>query len=160
MKTAQKLIIATLFIAISFPSLARADSGTKGEKILIKNGNKCLALMEQAAGDMSVKGVALIAFIPGDRTKAWTSKMSVIGALKNNSANFLAIAYSKAAEMADLYMDSGSRTRDPLHGEFAYQGGIIKKVKSGYILAVFSGASGEQDVEIANVGVESLLGYY
>lgn len=147
-------------MAIFAPAVAQTGSEAKGEKILIKNGNTCLALMEQAAIDMSVKGVALIAYIPGDSTKNWISKMSVTGALKNNSANFLAIAYSKASEMADLYMDSGGRSREPLHGEFGYQGGVIRKVDSGYILAVFSGASGEQDVEIANVGLDHLYKYY
>ncbi len=77
--------------------------------------------------------------------------------MRNNSANFLAIAYSKAAEMVDTYKDSGSGAREILHGEFGYQGGIIKKVKAGYVLAVFSGASGEQDAEIANAGVDCAL---
>jgi hypothetical protein len=160
MKKAQLLVTAVFIFVMLFPASAQSDSGVKGEKIFIKNGDNCLALMEEAAREMSVKGVALIAFIPGDSTTKWVSKMRVVGALKNNSANYLAIAYSKAAEMADLYKDSGSKTRDPLHGEFGYMGGIIKKVESGYILAVFSGASGEQDAEIANIGVDSLYEYY
>jgi hypothetical protein len=160
MKTTQLLVTAVFIFGMLFPASAQSDSGVKGEKILFKHGDSSLALMEEAAREMSVKGVALIAFIPGDSTTKWVSKMSVVGALKNNSANYLAIAYSKAAEMADLYKDSGSKTREPLHGEFGYQGGIIKKVDSGYILAVFSGASGEQDTEISNVGVESLYEYY
>ena len=160
MKTT-RLLLTTVFIsAMFFPADAQSGSEKKGEEILIKNGDNCLSLMEQAARGMSVKGVALIAYIPGDSTTKWISKMSVVGVLRNNSANYLAIAYSKAAEMADLYKDSGSKTRDPLHGEFGYQGGIIKKVESGYILAVFSGASGEQDAEIANVGVDSLYEFY
>jgi hypothetical protein len=160
MKKAHLLLTAVFISAMFFSASAQSGPEKKGEKILIKNGDNCLALMEQAAREMSVKGVALIAFIPGDSTTKWVSKMRVVGALKNNSANYLAIAYSKAAEMADLYKDSGSKTRDPLHGEFGYQGGIIKKVESGFILAVFSGASGEQDAEIANVGVASLSVYY
>ncbi len=160
MKKSHLLVTAVFMLVIFFPAGAQNNPGIKGEKILIKNGDNCLALMEEAAREMSVKGVALIAYIPGDSTTKWVSKMSVVGALRNNSANYLAIAYSKAAEMADLYKDSGSKTRDPLHGEFGYQGGIIKKVESGYILAVFSGASGEQDAEIANVGVDSLYEYY
>ena len=131
-----------------------------GESILIENADRCLAIMEQAAQKMSVKGVALVAFIPGDIAESWTSKMIVIGALSNESANYLAIAYSKAAEMADTYKISGSSDRDPLHGEFGYQGGIIKKVDSGYILTVFSGATGEQDAEIARKGLDCLYKFY
>ena len=160
MKKAHLLLTAVFMSIIFLPACAQNNPGTKGEKVLIKNGDNCLALMEQAAREMSVKGVALIAFIPGDSTTNWISKMSVVGALRNNSANYLAFAYSKAAEMADLYKDSGSKTRDPIHGEFGYQGGIIKKVDSGYILAVFSGASGDQDAELANKGLDCLYKFY
>jgi hypothetical protein len=131
-----------------------------GEKIFIEHADKCLALIEHAAQKISIKGVAVIAFIPGDVTKSWISKMKVVGALTNGTANFLAIANSKAAEMADTYQDSGSGLREPMLGEFGYQGGIGKKVDSGYILSVFSGGSGEQDVEVANEGLAWLYKYY
>lgn len=131
-----------------------------GEKIFIEHADKCLALIEQAAQKISIKGVVVIAFIPGDVTKSWISKMKVVGALTDGMANFLAIANSKAAEMADTYKDSGSGLRKPMLGEFGYQGGIVKKVNSGYILAVFSGGTGEQDVEVANEGLDWLYKYY
>jgi uncharacterized protein GlcG (DUF336 family) len=104
--------------------------------------------------------VAVVAFIPGNATKSWISKMKVVGALTDGTANFLAIANSKAAEMADTYKDSGSSPRKPMLGEFGYQGGVVKKVNSGYILAVFSGGSGEQDAEVANEGLDWLYKYY
>lgn len=156
MKKAPLLLSILLTSTLIFNASAQSDPGVEGELIFLKHASECLLGMEQAARDMSVKGVALVAFIPGDTTTSWTSKMIVVGALGNSSANYLAIAYSKAAEMADTYMDSGSGTREVLHGEFGYQGGIFKKVDSGYILAVFSGASGEQDVEIARAGVDCL----
>lgn len=159
MKKTQFTITLLIISGLLFSATAR-NSDKKGEKILIEQGDKCLAEMEKAARGMSVKGVALIAFIPGDTALTWTSKMQVVAALKNASANYLAIAYSKAAEMADTYRDSGSGSREILHGEFGYMGGAIKKVDSGYILAVFSGASGEQDLEIARAGLELLSGYY
>ncbi len=159
MKKTQFTITLLLISGLLFSVMAR-NSDKKGEKILIERGDKCLAVMKETALGMSVKGVALIAFIPGDTALTWTSKMQVVGAIKNASANYLAIAYSKAAEMADTYLDSGSGSRGILHGEFGYMGGVIKKVDSGYILAVFSGASGEQDLEIAGAGLEWLYGYY
>ena len=103
---------------------------------------------------MSVQGVAVVAFIPGDTAHTWISGMRVVGRLASGSANFLSVAYSKAGEMADTFRDSGSGTREPLHGEFGYQGGLIRKVAPGYLLTVFSGASGEEDTEIARAGME------
>ncbi len=131
-----------------------------GEKIYNEHADECLAIIDQAAQKMKVKGVAVIAFIPGDATKTWTSKMTVVGVISNGEANYLAIAYSKAAEMAETYKDSGSGVREPMLGEFGYQGGVMKKVTYGYILAVFSGASGEQDVELATKGLDALYKYY
>lgn len=160
MKKATLLLSIVLISTLFFNAGAQSDSGAKGEKTFLKYADESLLVMDQAARDMSVKGVALMAFIPGDSTTMWTSKMKIVGALGNSSANFLAIAYSKASEMADTYKDSGSGAREILHGEFGYQGGIIKKVSTGYVLAVFSGASGEQDVEIAKAGVDSLLEHY
>jgi hypothetical protein len=131
-----------------------------GEKIFVSKADKCLSLMEQAAQKLSVKGVALIAFIPGEVTNSWISKMKVVGTLTDSKSNLLAIANSKASEMADTHIDSGSGSRSPKAGEFGYKGGITKKVSSGYIIAVFSGGSGEQDVEIAKAGMDYLITYY
>jgi hypothetical protein len=132
----------------------------KGEKIFIKNADKCLTLIEQSAQKLSIKGVAVIAFIPGDTTESWISKMKVVGNLTTGTANLLAIANSKASEMADTHLDSGSRIRVPKSGEFGYQGGVIKKVNSGYIIAVFSGGSGQEDLEVAKKGLDLLSKYY
>ena len=48
-----------------------------------------------------------------------------------NAGNLLAIAYSKAAEMADTLKASGSGVRPPIKGEFGWQGGVITKRKTG-----------------------------
>lgn len=138
----------------------RGYAPQSGEILFLEHAEQCLAIMEQAAQKMTVNGAAVIAFIPGDDTHSWISKMKEVGALTNGSANFLAIAYSKAAEMADTYQNSGGNVREPLFGEHGFEGGLIKKVKGGYILAVFSGATGEQDTEIAKAGLEWLVPYF
>lgn len=138
----------------------RIPKSEKGELKFIKHSDKCLALMDQAAQKLAIKGTAVIAFIPGEKTQTWISKMKVVGFFTNNDANTLGIAYTKAAEMADLLKDSGSGIRKPLTGEFGWQGGVIKKVKTGYILAVFSGGSGEQDVQVAKEGLNLLFQFY
>jgi hypothetical protein len=151
-----------VFLALILLSLTCKVFGqlSGGEKIFVKHADDCLAVMEQAAVDMQVKGVAVVAFIPGDSSETWISKMKVAGALSNKSANYLAVAYSKAAEMAETFEKSGSGVRDPKTGEFGWQGGIIEKVRAGYILVTFSGATGEQDTQIANQGMACLKNYY
>ena len=134
--------------------------GNKGEKIFIEQADKCLALIEQSAQKLSIKGVAVIAFIPGEVTESWSSKMKVIGFFTNSDSNTLGIAYTKAAEMADTFKDSGSGIRKPLTGEYGWQGGAIRKVEGGYILATFSGASGEQDYAVATEGLDFLYQSY
>ncbi len=116
--------------------------------------------MEQAALKMQVKGVAVVAFIPGDTTFTWISRMIIVGTMSNESSNYLAVAYSKMGEMAETFQDSGSGVREPKTGEFGWQGGTIKKVKAGYIMAAFSGASGQQDFDIASEGLDQLKSYF
>ncbi|GEM_PF-1230364 len=132
----------------------------KGEKVFIKHADKCLTIIEKAAFKMSINGVMIIAFIPGEITSTWISKIKVVGTLTNKDSNLLAVASCKAAEMADTFKDSGSGVRKPLKGENGYKGGVIKKVGSGYILTVFSGASGDQDVAAATEGMDYLYKYF
>jgi hypothetical protein len=120
--------------------------------------------METHARKLGVKGVALVASMD-DAGFSWVSQMKAVDTIKvipDNPEqheypghNFIGIAYSKAAEMADTKLNSGSKVRSAFQGEFGYPGGLIKKVQSGFILTVFSGASGEQDVEIAKVGMNA-----
>jgi hypothetical protein len=132
----------------------------KGERIFIKYAEKCLDVMEQTAKDNSVKGVAIISFIPGDQTESWVSRMKVIGALSSPKANFLGIASAKASEMAMTLIDSGSKTRSPLNGELGYKGGAIRKVNGGYIVAAFSGGPSEIDYKISEAGLNLISEYY
>jgi hypothetical protein len=136
------------------------DDINTAEKIFLGHADECLALIAQEAQNISIKGVALVSYIPGDSTITWVSKMKVVGALTNDKVNYLSIASSKAAEMAETHLNSGSGIRGPKMGEFGYKGGLIRKVKSGYILAVFSGGSSEQDVDVATKGLELLFKYY
>ncbi len=153
----KNLLIVALLSLCCINFTVRAQSG---ETEFVKHADECLTVMEQAALKIEVKGVAVIAFIPGDTAITWISKMKVVGAMGNESANFLAVAYSKAGEMAETLKDSGSGIREPKLGEFGWQGGLIHKVEGGYILAAFSGATGEQDVEIATAGLKQLKSFF
>jgi hypothetical protein len=126
--------------------------------------DKMIADMENHAKKLDVKGVILVAKMDETGT-SWISYMKAVKTMKDvpefpeqheyPGYNFIGIAYSKAAEMAETKLNSGSKIRVPYQGEFGYKGGLIKKVQSGFILTVFSGATSEQDFEIAQVGINS-----
>jgi hypothetical protein len=126
----------------------------KAEKIFINNAEEALQIMTQEALQLKIKGVGLVCFIPGNETQSWVSKMIVVGSTGTESHNFIAIAYSKASEMAQTLQNSGSKVRPVKVGEFDYMGGAIKKIESGYILTTFSGASGEDDLAVSQRGLE------
>jgi len=117
---------------------------------------KALDTMVREAEARSMKGVAAVAFVPGDKTQEWASRMRVVDSLVVGKANVLGVAYCKLAEMADTLTDSGSKVRPPFHGELGYRGGAIRKVPGGYLLAAFSGGKDTDDLAVANVGLDVL----
>ena len=126
---------------------------------------RMMKAMETHARAIGVKGVMVIAEMDSNGT-SWTSKMKAVDATKVLAEdpskseypgwNFVGIAYTKAAEMSDTKVNSGSKTRAPYQGEFGYPGGLIKKIPAGYLLAVFSGGTSEQDTEISKAGMDVL----
>ena len=162
MKKVMLLTALMLVSGINFIAKAQAAGADPkaGETVFIEHVDNCLDIMEQEAQKISITGVAVIAFIPGDRTLSWISKMKVVGVLATDKDNFLGIANAKASEMAVSYKNSGTSQQEPRIGEFGWQGGMIRKVKSGYILAAFSGGTGQQDADISNMALEWLANYY
>ena len=127
--------------------------------------DKALLAMQQRAAELKVTGVAVVAYSEGDSVKSWSSKMVVVGNLKTGpskndtaGANLLAIAYTKAAEMADTLKNSGSAGRAPLKGEFGWQGGVVAKGQTGILIAAFSGGPSADDVKISQAGLAILAG--
>jgi hypothetical protein len=126
--------------------------------------DQALAVMTQRAEELNIQGVALVAFIEGDTTTSWSSKMVVVGRVaneprgENRGSNLLAIAYTKAAEMAVTLKDSGHAGRPPMTGETGWEGGLIRKGKHGYLLAAFSGGPSADDLKVSQAGLEVLAG--
>ncbi len=128
-----------------------------------ETAQKMIVAMEAQANRLNAQGVIVVALMD-EASTSWESRMRVVGRLsmifdKPNDlgfpgCNFVAIAHSKAAEMVDTKCNSGSEARPVLQGEFGYPGGLIRKVKAGYALAVFSGATGEEDTEISMAGLD------
>jgi len=119
-----------------------------------------LEAMKQHAGAINANGAAIVAYIPGEATRSWASRMLVVGSFSKNNTNVLGIVYTKAAEMADTLKDSGSGVRPSLKGENGYKGGVIQQVPGGYVLAAFSGAKSEDDVSFSRAGLEILAKAY
>ncbi len=159
------LLVLTLVVTTGLYFTASAKNKAEknrnsGEKIFIEKADHTLTLIQEAAEKGSFKGVAFIAYIPGEVTTSWISKMKVIGNLTGDKNNFLGIVNGKAAEMASTLQNSGSHVREVYTGEFGWQGGLIKKVSSGYLLAAFSGGKTEQDLEAAKIGLDWLAKYF
>jgi hypothetical protein len=118
--------------------------------------------MRKRAGELAVRGVALVAWFEGESIQSWKSRMVVVGKLKDEpsqtskGSNLLAIAYSKAAEMAETLQASGSNVRPPMTGEVGWQGGVIERGHGGYWIAAFSGGKSEDDVAISHAGLAAV----
>jgi len=121
-----------------------------------------LEAMKQKAAELKIGGVAVVNFASGDAVQAWSSKMAVVGRMKDiptdtsKGNNLLGIAYAKSAEMADTLVNSGTAKRPPMTGEFGWQGGVVERVKSGYAIVSFSGGKSEDDVQVSKAGLEVL----
>jgi len=137
-----------------------ADSNNKAARNFDEVADQALLAMKKRAEELDIKGVALVAFAEGDKVKAWTSKMVVVGNLTSGQGpnqkgnNLLGIAYSKAAEMADTLKDSGSKVRPPMTGEFGWQGGLVVKGKTGILIVAFSGGPSEDDLKVSHAGMD------
>ena len=160
MKKAILSILAVLTLFANSWAQTEAATPTKSEKIFMSHAEESLAVIAKSAREKNITGVAVVAFIPGSETSGWTSKMKVVGRLATEKVNLASIAYSKISEMAVTLQDSGMEERKDIRGEYGYQGGIIKKVEAGYLLACFSGGTGQEDYDVAKVGVEKLSTYF
>lgn len=149
-----QLLLATIIILMTTSNNVTAQTISKeqkkAEKTFITHADEALQIMKQEALRMNIKGAGLVCFIPGNETQSWVSKMIIVGVTGNEGYNFIAIANSKASEMAETLKNSGSKVRPVKVGEFDYIGGTIRKIDSGYLLSTFSGASGEDDLAVAN----------
>jgi hypothetical protein len=153
------LISTTFTIAQTSKSATKATATSSN---FDATADAALLAMRARAQELGVTGVAVVAYFEGDTIQAWSSKMIVVGKLRDEptatdkGSNLLAIAYAKAAEMADTQKDSGSDVRPPMTGEFGWKGGVIARGKAGYLIAAFSGGKSEDDVAISREGLTRL----
>jgi hypothetical protein len=152
------ICLGILPIAASAAKTPKPVSAKKWDTL----ADAALAAMKQRALELKMIGVAQVSYAEGDIVRGWRSKMAVVGQMKANpsgsdkGSNFLAIAYTKAGEMADTKENSGSGKRPPLTGEFGWPGGAVARVSSGYLIVSFSGGKGEDDFKVSQAGLEVL----
>ena len=158
-----------LVLLIALPAFAQSPASPAGAtpaKTFNDAADSALAAMTRRAEELKIKGAALVAFIEGETTQSWSSKMVVVGTMKNapteknKGSNLLAIAYAKAAEMAETLKDSGHAGRPPMTGETGWEGGLIQKVTGGYLIAAFSGGPSESDLKVSRAGLDALAGKF
>src|ERR1019366_2817457 len=137
-----------LLPAAAAPALAASGSQAAAQAAwsgFDQAADKALAAMRKRAGELGIGGVAVVAWFEGEGIRSWTSKMVVVGRYKDEptanskGSNLLAIAYSKASEMADTLKNSGSGARPPMTGEVGWTGGAIARRKAGYWIAALQG---------------------
>ncbi len=121
---------------------------------------RALDAMQDHAGKIGGQGVAVVAWLASSESDQWEARMRVVGRLIQENPdgkkfNLIAVAWSKAAEMCVSHRNSGDRTREKLTGELGYRGGVIASLGGGFVVAAFSGATSEQDVEISRAGLQA-----
>jgi len=164
-----RLFATGMLIAMSLAAVEGNLSAASAQKPVTAKkfdvlADAALEAMKKRAAELKVTGVAVVSYAQGETIQGWSSKMAVVGRMKDpptateKGNNFLGIAYAKASEMADTLADSGTAKRAPMTGEFGWQGGVIARVKSGYAIAAFSGGKSEDDAAISRAGLEVLKG--
>ncbi len=98
----------SLFLLIALSAFGQStQTDLKPSRIFDEVADSALASMTKRAQELKIHGAAVVAFIEGDVTQSWSSKMVVVGSMKDapteksHGNNLLAIAYAKAAEMAN-----------------------------------------------------------
>jgi hypothetical protein len=149
-------LLAIVISTSILTGLKPVETTMSDEQIFLKHADVCLSMIAKEAQNIPMQGVAMVAYIPGNKTKSWTSKMKVVGKLADEKVNLLAIVYAKASEMAVTLNDSGDESRKEIVGELGYRGGVIMNIDSGYLVAAFSGGTAQDDFDVAKIGLEWL----
>jgi hypothetical protein len=153
------MLIAAASVATAGSALAANGPKPVSSKKFDALATQALQVMKQKAEELKIGGVAVVNYAPGDTVQAWSSKMAVVGRMKDaptetsKGNNLIGIAYAKSAEMADTLVNSGTAKRPPMTGEFGWQGGVVAEAKGGHIIVSFSGGKSEDDVQVSKAGL-------
>ena len=112
--------------------------------------------MEQKALEMNVQGVGVACFLDKESEVDWIGEMKVVQTPYNlkEGWNLVAIAWSKAGEVIASSANSGNPDRKKIMGELGFVGGAYAECEDYKLAFAFSGATSEEDLEIAEYGIE------
>ena len=105
MKT--KLLLPGMLLAAGlalsgFPATAANPSKPVSAKKFDALANAALTAMKKRAEELKITGVAVVSFAQGEGIQGWTSKMAVVGRMKDAPSatekgnNLIGIAYAKS----------------------------------------------------------------
>ena len=122
---------------------------------------KALEDMKAKAEEMGIQGVAAASVLNKDETVDWIGEMKVVGTpykLKEGW-NLVAIAWSKCGEVIATQADSGNPDHKKIMGELGFVGGAYDEFEGCKMAFAFSGATSEEDLEVAKYGIAKMKGY-
>ena len=122
---------------------------------------KALDDMKAKAEEMGIQGVAAASVLNKGEDVDWIGEMKVVGTpykLKEGW-NLVAIAWSKCGEVIATRADSGNPDHEKIMGEFGFVGGAYDEFEGCKMAFAFSGATSEEDLEVARYGIERMKGY-
>lgn len=119
---------------------------------------EALDSMKIKATEMGIEGVATASFLDCGKEYDWVGEMAVAGTTCNlrEGWNLVAIAWSKAGEVIVSNADSGDPNRKKIMGELGFTGGAYDEHKGCKLAFSFSGASSEEDLEVAKFGIAKI----
>lgn len=122
---------------------------------------KALEDMKAKAEEMGIQGVATASVLNKGETVDWIGEMKVVGTpyKLEEGWNLVAIAWSKCGEVIATKADSGNPDHKKIMGELGFVGGAYDEYEGCKMAFAFSGATSEEDLEVAKYGIEKMKGY-
>ena len=117
--------------------------------------------MEAKALEMKIQGVGVACFLDKSSAADWIGEMKVVETPYNlkEGWNLVAIAWSKAGEVIASCANSGNPERKKIMGELGFVGGAYVEYDGCKLAFAFSGATSEEDLEVAEYGIAKFKEY-
>ena len=122
---------------------------------------KALDDMEAKVLEMKIQGVGVACFLDKSSEVDWIGEMKVVETPYNlkEGWNLVAIAWSKAGEVIASGANSGNPDRKKIMGELGFVGGAYAETDEYKLAFAFSGATSEEDLEVAEYGIAKFKEY-
>ena len=130
--------------------------------------------MQTKAGELSIKGVAMAAFLEDTTTLDWKMSIKVMGNIaiphgENPGWNIIAMVGSKIGESMLTHSPSGHCPRPLMHGEVGFanaedplngEGAEFLDIGGAWCVCAFGGGPHEKDLIISQAGTQAIKKVY